>query len=212
MRMHRWPFALFVVVSTLVGEARAQSMAPTLPDASKCVVLVEDMGDVGFRISDSGALAEAVVVGFRKRLSRDGVLYGGSAAAASSMRKMLGPGSETQVQEAQLTYFKAATANAKFHVAVHFGTKGRTEWVTLECKRTGAKPGEKPLDSKRLEAKTFLEVRDLVQAAMPTFCPAVAPLDAAVTTTNAPAAQPGLPPGMSKPKPTAAWSPPPRRD
>ena len=196
----------------------------TFSDPKKCVLIVDDMGDVGLRISDAQVVADAVVTGFRKRIGFDAVTYAGVAASAAAMKKLLATPEGAGPQEAQLKWYDECAKNAPWRVKAKFGTKKGKQWITVECRKKDAKDA---VDEQRFEAKTFVDARDAMAAAMPVFCKDVVG-NASAPTTGAPgnnggvvgagdipneAAPPdGGPVGMHKKEPLKPWSPPPRRD
>lgn len=200
--------------------AQAQSVGPQLGDPKRCVAVLEEMGSVGFRISDAQVVADAVLTSMRKRVGHDAAHYAGVAASAAAMKKLLQTPEGAGPQESQLAFFKGCEDAAPWRLRARFGTDKKGEknhWVTLSCRKKGADPDPKKrelVEEKRFEGKTFLEARDALVAALPTFCPAIVgavqiPLEGA-TATEAPAD--AGPPGMSKKKEPKAWTPPPRRD
>lgn len=217
--------------------ASAQSAAPQLGDPSRCVVILEDMGPVGFRISDAQVVADAILTHLRKRVGFEATHYEGVAAAAAAMKKLLATPEGAGPQEAQLAWFKACERSAPWRVRARFGTdKGgdKRHWISASCRRSGLsadpKKGELTEDT-RVRGATFLAARDALVAALPAFCPALTaavqlPVEGASSpgaphggtpangvANGAPDAPPGNgPPGMSKKKAPRPWVPPPRRD
>jgi hypothetical protein len=196
----------------------ADEVRERVPDAKKCVIVVEELKDVGFRIADAQAVAQILEAKLRERVGRDGVIYGGVAKSQAQLQKMLGPGVETPaIQQEKLDYFKAAEANAKWRVSAKFGTNKKApadkrNWITVACRKADSKT---VVDEKRVEAKTFADATDALRTAMPTFCLAIPapeqlPIEG-VAQPNGPDAGPGEPPGMRKKKEPKAWTPPPPR-
>jgi hypothetical protein len=200
---------------------RAQSVTPTVGDPKKCVVILDGMGDVGFRISDAGIIADGVITTMRKRVGFEGAHYAGVAESAAAMKKMLKTPEGAAPQDAQLEFFKQCEANAPWRIKARFGTskkKGtQPHWVTVSCRKSGsdakdAKDPKSVVEEKKFEAKTFLEARDAMVAALPTFCGAI-PAVGIIPVEPAPGTPTGpngtkLPP----PKEVKPWTPPPRRD
>jgi hypothetical protein len=217
--------AAMSVAAMWAAGARAQSVAPPVGDPKKCVVMIDDMGNVGFRISDAQVVTDAVLQGLRKRVGFDGAHYAGVAASHAAMKKLLSTPEGAGPQEAQLAFYKACEEEAPWRVRARFGTdkgrsggKGGRHWVTLSCRRSG-EADKKPVEEQRFEGATFLEARDAVAAAMPAFCmqiPSSAdlPLEGIAPggPPGGPEQQPSSPPGLSKKKEPKPWTPPPRRD
>ena len=109
-------------------------MAASLGDPSRCVVVVDDAGNVGLRIADAQSAHEAVVTALRKRMGTDAVVYEGSRKNAEQMKRMLGASSETSIQDEQLKYYDAAMKAAPWRVKVRFGQKKSEHWITLSCR------------------------------------------------------------------------------
>ena len=204
----------FALVAAVTAPARAQSLGPSLGDPKKCVVVVDDMGDVGFRISDAQVVADAVVSNLRKRIGFESVTYAGVAASAAAMKRLLATPEGAGPQDAQLKWFKDCEQSAPWRVRARFGTgKGNMHWVSASCRRAGA-DAKDVVEEKRFEAKTFLEARDKLAAAIPTFCPLIVsnvtvPIEGLKQGADAPDAGP---PGMSKKQPPKPFTLPPRRE
>jgi hypothetical protein len=192
------------------GPALAQSAGPTsFPDPKKCVVVVEELKDVGFRIGDAQMVAEALLQGLRKRVGQDGALYEGVAASTGKLNKLLGNSIEGgTIQEQQLSYYKACIGNAPWRVhAKLVGKKG----IEVSCRKVDADKKAEPADKKRFEGKTFVEARDKLAEAVPTFCMQI-PDVSFIPLEPSPGEKPGEIPGLSKKKEAKPWTPPPRRD
>jgi hypothetical protein len=186
----------------------------SLPDPKRCVVLLEELTDVGFRIADAQGVAETVQRAIRKRVGRDGIVYGGVVKSQRELQKMLGQGVETPaIQQKKLDYFKAAEDNATWLLRARFGTskkgpKDKKHWITVSCRKRGGDP-KSPIEEKRVEAATFVDAKAALDAAMPTFCMQIPSMEQLPVEGVTPAT-PAEPPGLRKkvPKP---WSPPPPR-
>ena len=206
--------ALVLGVSLAGTTARAQSIAGSLSDPKKCVVILEGMGDVGFRISDAGMIADGVITAIRKRVGFDGAQYAGVAEAAASMKRILATPEGGGPQAEKLAWFKECETNAPWRIKARFGTPkpaakkagALAHWVTVSCRK---KDETAAVEEKRFEGKTFLEARDAVVAGMPTFCGAIPSMGMIPVEPGGP---PGVVPGMSKKKEVKPWTPPPRRD
>ncbi|MBM4280152.1 MAG: hypothetical protein FJ137_05150 [Deltaproteobacteria bacterium] len=215
------------LVATLVvaAGARGQSVAaPMLPDPRRVVVVVEDAGDVGFRISDAQAAHELVITRLRKRLGNDAVVYEGARKSAEQMKKMLGANAETTIQDAQLRYYDDAARAAPWRVRVRFGQKTGEHWITMACRRADSE-AKKHVEERRFTGASFLAARDAAAAGLDHFClalpatAALAPVEAAPGPGAAgrgpgagPGDGPGVVPGLRKKPAPAPWTPPPRRD
>lgn len=194
--------------------AAAQSIGPTnasLGDPSKCVVMVEDMGNVGFRISDAQAVAESVVAPLKKRVGPQAAFYEGVLKAAQSMKRLLGPTVEgTATQDTQRQHYEACRDAAPWRIKASFGApkkgKAKKHWIEVTCRKKG---GDTAVDQRRVEGDTFVLARDELHKAMGTFCMQM-PDISMIPVEPAPGAKPAEPPGMSKKEPKA-WTPPPPR-
>lgn len=214
--------ACLVVVGALDAHAQAPPAAPapahesgdTLPDPRRCVVLLEELGDVGFRIADAQAVADTVQRGLRTRVGRDGIIYGGIAKSQAELQKMLGPSVETPaIQQKKLDYFKAAEANATWIVRARFGVdkkapKDKRHWITLACRKKGADP-KSPVEERRFEGKDFLAARDALDAGVGSFCLNI-PALAGIPIEGLDTPKPAEPPGLRK-KELKPWKAPPPR-
>lgn len=186
--------SLFTVVALQSG--------PAHPDPEKCLTVIDDMGKVGFRISDAQALAEMTLSEFRRRQGNDAVVYEGFLVSSEALKKMLGARSESQVTDDQIAYYKAAIAHAKHRVRVKFGKRGKTHFIVVTCRAASAPAGDL-LEKKEITGKTFGEVRETLGKDLPTFCKAIP------STTPAPsAAGPSVP---LEPKEGAPYTPPPKK-
>jgi hypothetical protein len=216
------PFAVLVLVAlaALSPPARAQSVTPTTGDPSKCVVILDTMKDVGFRISDAGIIADGIITQMRKRVGFEGAHYAGVADSAAAMKRMLATPEGAGPQDAQLAFYKACEKNAPWRIKAVFGTgkkKGTApHWVNVTCRKADAKDAKDAkavVDEKKFEGKTFLEARDAMVAAMPTFCGPI-PSVGIIPVEPAPGTQGTGPNGtkLPPPKEVKPWTPPPRRD
>lgn len=189
---------LLLIGAVLLGHTAgvAQFVQNRMPDPKKCRVVIEDFGNVGYRISDAQQLAQIALTHLRKRMGQDAVVYEGMALSAKKMKKMLGPQSETEIQDEQIAYYKAAIDQAKFRVRLRFGKAKKQHWVRMTC-RNARSPKATTLSKKTIRAKTFREALRQVDEAMPTFCLLMDPPKPAVVE-----------PKRGPPKP---WAAPPRR-
>lgn len=199
--------------------AHAQSVSPQLGDPARCAVILEDMGPVGFRISDAQVVADALLTGLRKRVGFDGAHYEGVAASAAAMKKLLATPEGAGPQEAQLAWFEKCEEHAPWRVRARFGTASKgaqRHWISVTCRKKGADADPKKgalLDEQRFQGATFLEARDALAAALSGFCPAlVGAVQLPIEGATPPPAEDAAPPGLRKKKQPKAWVPPPRRD
>ena len=201
---------LALVLAPLAGPAaQAQSIAGALSDPKRCVVILDGMGDVGFRISDAGIVADGVITEIRKRVGFDGAQYAGVAESAAALKKMLATPEGGGPQEEKLAWFKVCEANAPWRIKARFGTgkKGSVpHWLTVSCRKQGETV---VVDERRFEGKSFLAARDALLAGMPTFCGAIPSVGVIPVEQSV---RPGELHGMSKKKEPKPWTAPPRRD
>lgn len=169
----------WLLLSSLLAAAAPTPVAASQP-RSRCLVVLDDMGAVGLRITDAQALAQIVLDGLRQRVGVDRATYGGLAASARAMKQMLaGTGSPTEVQDKQIAEYEACEKAASWRVRARFGVKGKKHWVTLTCRSTAK--GEKVLDEARFEGATFAEARDQAARAIRTFCFEIPPAPRSAT-------------------------------
>jgi len=185
-----------------------------MPDPARCIVVVEDAGNVGLRISDAQAAHEAVVTVLRKRMGTDAVVYEGAQKNAETMKKMLGGSSETTIQDDQLAYHAAAAKAAPWRVRVRFGQKAGAKksgehWITVGCRKAADAPTA-PVEEKRFVGKNFAEAKEKLDAALPTFCMQLPSTATSLPDETKPAV-PGEIPGLRK-KTVKPWTAPPRRE
>ena len=227
--------ALGLSLLASAGATAQTAVAPDMPDPSRAVVIVDDAGYVGLRISDAQAVHETVISHLRERLGKDAVVYEGLKKNAAKMKSMLGKDAETQIQQTQLDYFEAAEKAAPWRVRVRFSQKkGRSKnahSITVACRKAGASI-KKTTDSKTVTGATFLAARDGLREVLPAFClelPDAAvmaiPIEGATDPTgrvptnagndgnagNAGNEDADEVPGLQDKKPIKPWSPPPRR-
>jgi hypothetical protein len=207
---HAWSAAAAVALTLLAGvDVAAQSgsagiVAASFGDPQRCLVVVDDAGDVGLRIADAQSAHETVVTALRKRLGTDAVVYEGSRKNAAQLKKMLGTSAETTIQTEQLRYYDAAITAAPWRVKVRFGQRKREHWITLSCRAaaTGI-----VADDKRFVGATFAAAKEAMDKALPDFCGA---LPTTATLIPVERQEPGAIPGIRK-KELTPWAPPPKR-
>jgi hypothetical protein len=210
---------LFFCVACLAPSALAQSapgsaVKDALTDPARVVVVVDDAGDVGLRISDAQISHELVITALRKRLGQDAVAYEGTKKNAAKLKQMLGKGAETGVQDAQLSWFDAVEKSAPWRVKVRFGTKKGEHFVKATCRKRsddGDVAGGKDVDEKVGRGKNFAAAKDDLAAQLAAFCPGLPDAASAIPIEGATSTTPATPPGMKK-KEIKPWTPPPRRD
>jgi hypothetical protein len=199
---------VLAVMATSASDVRAQAAAAgltaSLGDPSRCLVGVDDAGEVGLRIADAQSAHEAVVTALRKRLGTEAVVYEGSRKNAAQLKKMLGTSAETTIQDEQLRYYDAAITAAPWRVKVRFGQRKGEHWITLSCRTVASVT---VAEEKRFVGKTFLAAKEAMDKALPEFCGALP-----TTATLIPVERqgPGAIPGIRK-KELTPWSPPPKR-
>ena len=194
--------------------AAAQSIGPTnaiLGDPAKCVVMVEDMGDVGFRISDAQGVAESIVAPLKKRVGGQAAFYEGVLKAAQSMKRLLGPTVEGAAsQDTQRHHYEACRDAAPWRVKATFGgpKKGKNSkhWIEVTCRK---KDSDTVVDKRRVEGATFMLAREELITAMGSFCMQI-PDISMIPMEPVSGAKPAEPPGMSK-KEQKPWTLPPPR-
>jgi len=194
---------LFVILTTASQVHPVSKTEPT-----ECLVVVEEMGNVGLRISEAQALASEATTTLRERLGFERVLFEGTYTGKVGMKKRLGAAIENEMQNEELAYLKAAIEHAPYRVRMRFGHGGKkakgAHWIDLSCRKADAKPKD-VLEKTRFTGKTFATVRKQLKAALPTFCAQMAPPAAAPAKGEAGSP---LPPPKKKKK---AWTLPPRR-
>jgi hypothetical protein len=206
--LRRTAAIVLAVMATTASDVRAQaaaaSLTASLGDPSRCLVVVDDAGEVGLRIADAQSAHEAVVTALRKRLGTEAVVYEGSRKNAAQLKKMLGTSAETTIQDEQLRYYDAAITAAPWRVKVRFGQRKGEHWITLSCRTVASVT---VAEEKRFVGKTFLAAKEAMDKALPEFCGALP-----TTATLIPVERqgPGAIPGIRK-KELTPWSPPPKR-
>lgn len=186
------------VLLSLLLLAPSQAAPASGADPAEVRVVLEDLGNVGLRISDAQALATDVMTGLQKRLGYNAVIFEGSLAGHLKMKRLLGGNAESQIQDDQIAYLKAAMEKARFRVGVRFGKTKKAHFVTLACRNSGAPKDAKPLEEVRFEGATFAEARKAMNAGLPEFCRIADP--------------PAQGADQPKARPKKAWSLPPRRE
>jgi hypothetical protein len=165
------------------------------------------MTRVGLRISDGQAVAESVVSAMRKRLGEQAVVYGGVKDNAAAMKKMMGAGIETTIQDGQIAYAEAAEAAAPWRLQARFFRKSGREVIVVTCRKVN---GESVVDEQTYTGKRFSDALESLNNGLPSFCPAIVrAADVAAPAGRTPSVPEGVRPATKTLKP---WSPPPRRD
>ena len=193
---------LIIITLTLISASISWSQSPTK-------VVLEDMGNVGFRISDAQSLANWVSNALAKRVGHDNVAYEGLLKSKKDLARRLGNTEIHPTQAADIQRLEAFVKEAQVWVKARFGKNKKGHWVDLSCRAQPGK-GQKPKEKKRLYANTFHDLQPLVRTALTEFCgtliPKVAPAPARAPSNGNPALLP--------PKPTPKkqkWLPPTRR-
>lgn len=168
-------------------------------DPAKVRVVLEETGKVGLRISDAQALATDVMIGLRKRMGEEAVVFEGTLAGNLKLKKMLGPGAESQIQDEQIAYLQAAMEKARFRVRLRFGKARNEHFITLSCRNNGADP-KKVLEEKRFTGASFAKAREAMNEGLPSFCRIADPPSAVEPAPE------------QKEKKAKEWTLPPRRD
>lgn len=219
--MVAWLIALSLALPA-APEKAADKPAPlpdTFPDPGVCRVILDDMGAVGYRISDAQMLAETTMSEMQKRLGYGGIVYAGTVKNAHKMKRMLGPSAETQLQDDQIEYHRRAEAAATHRIRVRFKKKKGQHHITVTCRKQGDAPG-KVIEKKVFTGQKFREVRQSLAEGLPGFCtdivaaPGMGARPAAATGGQR--GEAGGPPGLSatekaRRKRLQEWSPPPPR-
>ena len=193
---------LVIVITTLISSSISLSQSPTK-------VVLEDMGNVGFRISDAQALANWVSNALAKRVGHDNVAYEGLLKSKKDLARRLGNTEIHPTQAADIQRLEAFVKDAEVWVKARFGKNKKGHWVDLSCRGSKAK-GQKAKEKKRLYAKTFHDLQPLVRTTLADFCGDLIPkVGAAPARTTSPA-NPALLPPKATPK-KQKWLPPTRR-
>ena len=174
----------------------AQALPAPNAQTTECRVLLESMGQVGYRISDAQALAGAVMNGLNKALGYGAVVYEGTIIDREKLQKMLGKSGSAADEDAHFAKLKACAQKTKFVVRARFGKKKDHHWVRLSCRNKGASP-KKTLAQVTFREKSFAAVREKVKEAMPNFCKIIYPPSERIQST--------------KPRSQKKWAPPSRR-
>jgi hypothetical protein len=135
--------------------------------ARAVVVIVDDVGNVGLRIADAQQLTESVVSHLRKRLGEDAVLYEGAKKSMAALKRMLGPNSETPLQDDQIAVFDLAEQTAPFRAAIRFGKKKSQHFAEVTCRKRAEK---QPVDVARGTGATFQAARAALVEELAAFC------------------------------------------
>ena len=202
------------MLAVLALPAAAQSLgtpSALLGDPAKCVVVVEDMGNVGFRISDAQIVAETVLTPLKKRVGQQAAMFEGVLKSSQQMKRMLGPTVEgAGPQDAQLKHYTACRDASPWRVKASFGGpqkgKSKKHWIDVTCRK---KDADAVVDKVHVEGDTFVLARDELQKAMGGFCMQI-PDISMIPVEPTPGAQAPGPVGMSK-KELKPWTPPPPR-
>ena len=176
-------------------------------------VVLQDMGNVGFRISDAQSLANWVSNGLAQRVGHENVAYEGLLKSKKDLARRLGNTEIHPTQAADIERLEAFVQGAQVWVKARFGKNKKGHWVDLSCRKSPGKK-RKATEEKRLYAATFHDLQPAVRESLRTFCSALLPSSPAVPARAQPgSAAPGradpLPP--KKPAAPKKWLPPTRR-
>jgi hypothetical protein len=173
-------------------------------------VVLEDMGNVGYRISDAQALINWVASGLRPRVGRTQMIYEGLLNSKKDLQRRLGTTENQSAQMEEIERLEAFTAQANVWFKAKFGKDKKGHWVEMTCRNKKSK-GKKTIEKERIYAKKFKALEPLVAQSLKTFCSKLIPLAQVEIETG-----PKLPQQPSegtaplrKPKPK--WLPPQRR-
>lgn len=193
-------------------------------DPSQCMVVVEPVPRRGFDIQSAKAIATDAMSALRARLgNRDAVVYEDTLVSLNDLRRRLGPHANLGPQEDKHAYLVAAITHAPHSIRITYkkSRKKRGGYVaTLQCfdsatrrvtkkdgvRTTKLKKRARPVETKTVTGANMTAMREALETELATFCSAIK-----APKPKAPKQTPDGPPGMRKPKPKKAWSPPPRR-
>jgi hypothetical protein len=192
-----------VLILTLIS-------VPSHAGPKEAKVVLEDMGNVGYRISDAQALINWVASGLRPRVGRTNMIYEGLLKSKKDLQRRLGTTENQSAQMEEIKRLEAFSAQADVWLKARFGKDKKGHWVELTCRNKKSKE-KKTTEKERIYAKKFKALETLVAQSLKTFCSKLIPLAQVEIKTG-----PDLPKQPSegavplrKPKPK--WLPPQRR-
>lgn len=174
---------MVALLASVLPFTPVQAHPATGADPASARVVVEELGDVGLRISDAQALATDVVTALRTRMGQDAVVFEGTLSGNLRMKKLLGNRAESQIQDEQVAYLRSAMAAAPYRVRVRFGKKAGVHWIIMSC-RDRAAPPTRPLEEARVEGSSFAKAREALSERLPAFCRVADPVAAAPASTS----------------------------
>jgi len=173
-------------------------------------VVLEDMGNVGYRITDAQMLVDWVTSGIRVRVGRENMMYEGLLKSKKDLQRRLGRTETHDAQSKEIERLEAFAKEAKVWLKARFGKDKKGHWVEISC-RPQAKNTKKFTDKKRFYGKQFVSLKPKVTQAMATFCAKLLPIGQVLNgTTAAPFQAPGHG-AKAKPQKPKKWLPPQRR-
>ena len=103
-------------------------------------VVVEDMGNVGYRITDAQLLVDWVTSGLRPRVERTNVMYEGLLKSKKDLQRRLGKTESHDAQSQEIKRLETFAAQAQVWVRARFGKDKKGHWVELTCRPQAKKP------------------------------------------------------------------------
>ena len=183
---------------------------PSFAAPKEAKVVLEDMGNVGYRISDAQAVINWVSSGLRPRVGRTNMIYEGLLKSKKDLKRRLGKTEIHGAQMEEIERLEAFSAQANVWLKAKFGKDKKGHWVEMSC-RNKTQEKKKQAHKERLYAKKFKALEPLVAQSLKTFCSSLIPLAQvefkAEPKPNAQAAPSTVP--VRKPKPK--WVAPQRR-
>ena len=116
-----------VTLLTLISPSLTWAQGPTK-------VVLEDMGNVGFRISDAQSLANWVSNSLAKRVGHENVAYEGLLKSKKDLARRLGNTEIHPTQAADIQRLEAFVKEAQVWVKARFGKDKKGHWVDLSCR------------------------------------------------------------------------------
>ena len=172
-------------------------------------VVLEDMGNVGFRISDAQSLANWVSSSLGKRVGHENVAYEGLLKSKKDLARRLGNTEIHPTQAADIQRLEAFVKEAQVWVKARFGKDKKGHWVDLSCRSSQDKT-QKPKEKKRFYAKTFHELQPAIRTALADFCSTLIPKAGTPPVVVTPVKPTGILPTQKRPT-KEKWLPPTRR-
>ena len=98
----------FILLSTLISNA-------TMAQEASTKVVLEDMGNVGYRITDAQILVDWVTSGIRPRVGRENIMYEGLLKSKKDLQRRLG---RTETHDAQSKEIESLLTSCSAHCAL----------------------------------------------------------------------------------------------